>query len=487
MQIALGAPATVQKLAAKTLPLKYFHRGAQAGFQCAEDGSGLGVGDRCFARKKQRVGYRRSEKFWQVQAVDRNVTVSAANFDVVRPVVVMNDQKTLAEEVDGRAIKDDFGKNVQADVAELVRRKIQKGVGIGSAGPTCQNRPARIAPPRGDWRVRDVNESKIIPGRFLKLKNELHHIAKFKSVGGFDFVRQSGFKCDIAGFQNAHRQGDDRGGGAKYFIAVALSGQDFDVPLFPSDVPGFCLWNRSPATGLNFPDKIFHERGIAIGNTQLFLQAHLLGEIFRAAASVGADAICVRCIETGHKVFHQTSRWFINGLAGKESVHGAIWFMRVHAVQNSGDNVPNFDFVKLAVFKNPVGIGNRLGRKICALNGLKERFAATVNKFSSQFNRNAMVLNGMNAPAEPVFGFQQDYGEIISCEFERRGQAGNPSADDDNRPIIHPSLFEWEKRAGSLDLVADIALVSPGEMAIFAIAFVTDEPENNSQVQCHGG
>src|SRR5580698_308342 len=109
---------------------------------------------------------------------------------------------------------------------------------------------------------------------------------------------------------------------------------------------------------LNFLYKLIHERGIAIHNALLDFQMHLFGGVFGAAHGVGANAMRIRRIEAGDKVSDQRACWFLDRL--EKCLDGTIGLIDVYAVQDLADNVPNFDFGKLAVFEKAVFVSNGL-------------------------------------------------------------------------------------------------------------------------------
>ena len=79
-------------------------RGAQARFQGAKNRAGLSVSDRRFPGKKQSSGNGRSQEFGEVEAVDGNITVSAADIRIVGPVVDIGLLDRRARLVGARAV-----------------------------------------------------------------------------------------------------------------------------------------------------------------------------------------------------------------------------------------------------------------------------------------------------------------------------------------------------------------------------------------------
>ncbi len=72
-------------------------RGTQTRFQSAKDGPCLSIGNSCLAGKEKRFCYWHSEKFWQVQAINWNVAICAANMRVVSPIPIVAGDELLAQ------------------------------------------------------------------------------------------------------------------------------------------------------------------------------------------------------------------------------------------------------------------------------------------------------------------------------------------------------------------------------------------------------
>ena len=114
-----------------------------------------------------------------------------------------NSESSIAarKEWNGRTVKDYF-ERISRPIplsSSVINSKARRHV---SAGPAGRPPAPRVAPPGRKRRVRNMNEPKIIPGRFFEMKNGLYDVAKFESVCRFVFLRQRRLKNHLAGFQH---------------------------------------------------------------------------------------------------------------------------------------------------------------------------------------------------------------------------------------------------------------------------------------------